>query len=292
MFYRNLVIGQYATLRPAGLTQIICVSETLTLNGVIDASGSGAAGGVGAKAAGVGGGNGGAGGGGIIIIAKRVVGSGAIYANGLDGENAFGGHVPTPTSGTPGTNGVFRGLTLGGGGAGTAHISGGAGGSNPKSIRFLLLHDDWFFVSPESYGAGGGGGGSDGSTTANAGSAGGGGGSGVWGRGGKGADNPTNVSSDVGSSGGGGGGGGYVAILSKSAVPALTIQAKGGRGGNGLGDGTGGGGGGGGLVVIIAPESNAVIDVSGGAGGVGSANGESGEDGLALFIPVDPFEVI
>jgi hypothetical protein len=290
MFYRNLVIGRHATLRPTDPVQVICVSETLRLDGVIDASGRGGAGGAGAKITG-GGGNGGAGGGGLVIIANRITGTGSILANGLDGENAHGGHIP-PANGHPGTSGLFRGISLGAGGGGTGHIAGGAGGVNPKNIRFLLLHDDFFFKEIDGYGAGGGGGGSDGSTSANAGSGGGGGGAGVWGSGGRGADNPTNVASDVGSSGGGGGGGGLVVIMSRSPVPQLTIRARGGRGGNGLSDGTGGGGGGGGLIVIIVPEDYSTKDVSGGAGGAGSASGERGEDGLVLFIPVDPFEVI
>jgi len=129
MFYRNLVIGSLATLRPpAGYrVQILCVSDTLQLGGVIDVSGFGGAGG---------GGVGGAGGGGVILVARKIVGTGRVLANGLNGRTST-------TTGTGGS-GAFKSIIIpggssdpGGGGAGVWGSGGngyyGGGGSKPKT---------------------------------------------------------------------------------------------------------------------------------------------------------------
>ena len=270
MFYRNLVIGSYAILKPpsGARVQVLCVSDTLKLDGVIYVSGLGAPGG----SAG-GGGVGGAGGGGVIVVARKIDGSGMILANGLKG----GDGVSTGSAGTSGSSGVYKGVSIPAGAGGCASYNGGGGGSgiwgsggnggynavgngcaggrNPKDIRFIVLDSDIYY---DGY-AGGGGAGFESSITQSA--------------------------------GGGGGGGGLIIIISDNPVPSITLQARGGDGGKSysvtLG---GGGGGGGGLIIVVAPDDNSIKDVSGGAGG--SPYGASGEAGLALFIQAYPYEVI
>jgi hypothetical protein len=88
-----------------------------------------------------------------------------------------------------------------------------------------------------------------------------------------------------GTGGGGGAGGGFVDITSKSDIRILgTIDASGGRGGNGAagfesGGGGGGGGSGGGVRLLtpgmIVVDSSTVINVGGGAAGSGAAGGNT-----------------
>jgi hypothetical protein len=270
MFYRNLVIGSLATLRPptGARVQVLCVSDTLQLDGVIDVSGLGAPGG-----SATGGGVGGAGGGGVIVVTRNIVGSGRIQANGLKG----GDGVSTGTAGTSGSSGAYKGISIpggvggcgvnyGGGGGSGIWGSGGnggysgvgngcAGGRNPKDIRFVVLDHDIYY---DGY-AGGGGAGHESSTFQNA--------------------------------GGGGGGGGLIIVISDNPVPGITLQARGGDGGRSYFTTLGGGGGGGcGLIIVVAPGDSSTKDVSGGAGG--APYGASGEAGLALYIPVYAYEVI
>jgi len=275
MFYRNLVIGPRATLMPpiGARVQILCVSNTLQLDGTIDVSGCGGPGGTNPG----GGGAGGAGGGGIIIIARKIVGSGRVLANGLNGGN---GSYVGDSAGGSGGSGVYRSISIpggsgvpayriggGGGGAGVwgsggpGGTGGGPGGINPKEARFLDVSTDLIF---DGYAGGGGAGGAYG---------------GVAG-------------------GGGGGGGGLIVIISENPIPGITLQAKGGNGGIGTGGSYagGGGGGGGGLIIIVAPGDNSIKSVDGGAGGAGGgasgSAGSTGEPGLVSFIPAYPHEVI
>jgi hypothetical protein len=278
MFYRNLVIGSLATLKPPSgqRVQILCVSGTLQLDGVIDVSGLGGAGGAGAA----GGGGGGAGGGGIIVIARRIIRSGEILANGLRGANAS---APSGgAGGSAGSSGAYRGYTIsagaggsyciasttgsGGGGAGVWGNGGrgpcgccGSGGTSSKHISFLIPDIDIpTFIPSDGYGAGGGGGGGD-----------------------------TTYFTVAG--GGGGGGGGLIVVMSNDVIPGITLSARGGDGGNTYNYVSYGGGGGGGLIIVVAPADNSVKDVSGGATGGG---GTPGETGLIRFISAYAYEVI
>jgi hypothetical protein len=276
MFYRRLVIGSLATLRPpSGVrVQILCISDTLQLDGVIDVSGLGGAGGAGAS----GGGAGGAGGGGVIVIARRIVGTGRILANGLRGVDA---RAPSGgAGGSSGSSGVYRGYTIsaggaycsgsptggGGGGAGVWGNGGrgpcgccGSGGVSPKHVSFLIPDIDIpSFIPSDGYGAGGGGGGGD------------------------------TVYFPV-AGGGGGGGGGLIVVMSDNPIPAITLSARGGDGGNTYGYSSHGGGGGGGFIIIVAPGDSSSKDVSGGATGGG---GTPGEPGLIRFIQASAYEVI
>jgi hypothetical protein len=252
MFYYNLTIGSYATLKPyaSRMLQIIIVSGTLQLDGVIDASGYGASGY----------GAGGAGGGGILIIANKILGSGSIKANGLNG-------------------GVRSDYYYSGGGGGGAGIWGngnygslGGGGSSPKSTIFLtptLFEEIIIRGIYDGYGAGGGEHGAGGNVSFKNLTISGG------------VGNNTSSSSSTNNQYGGGGGGGLIMILSANPIPALTIQANGGNGYPSYG-----GGGGGGLIIIVAPGDSSTKSVAGGSGYA------SGESGLILTYNIIPFELI
>jgi hypothetical protein len=265
MFYRNLVIGSLATLRPpSGVRiQILCVSDTLQLYGVIDVSGLGAPGGAGGGR----GGSGGSGGGGIVVIARMIIGTGRILANGAPGANG-GSASAISVTGSAGNPGAFKSISIGAGGGGDGRGGGGgagiwgnggaggsgAGGISPKDARFLLLDSDFY---TDGYGAGGGGGG----------------------------ESVTPISY---TGGGGGGGGGLLVVMSDNPIPGITLQANGGAGGAGTYLG-GGGGGGGGLIIVIAPGDSSTKTASGGAG---SGSGATGEPGLVLSIPASIYEVV
>ncbi|MHC1600100.1 MAG: hypothetical protein ACXQS5_04685 [Candidatus Methanospirareceae archaeon] len=257
MYYNNLTIGSLATLKPPyGYTQIIGVRGTLTLDGAIDVSER-----VTAQGAG------GHGGGGVIIVANEIVGTGTIRANGGNGRTASDGY----TGAREGGGGA--GCWGNGGNAEGAGESGGRGGVNPKSPVFLLgdiLEHVLFYC--DGYGAAGGDTKNKYRNTSGS----------LAGISIQGGESPYSSGSDK--IGGGGGGGGFILIVSLSGVPGLTLEAKG-----GAGAGDGGGGGGGGLIIIIAPSDSSTKDVSGGAG---TTHGAAGEDGLTLFIPADPREVI
>jgi hypothetical protein len=256
MFYRNLTIGSYATLKPykAKRLQIIIVSGTLQLDGVIDASGYG--------------GNpsdiGGAGGGGVLIIANKILGSGSIKANGING-GTYNPYYYSASGG--GGAGVW-----GNGSSGNPSYNYGAGGVSPKTFFLTPIIFIEAVIRGIQDGYGGGGGGRT--------------------NGGNGSFKNITIGGGAGYLSppdtynthpiyGGGGGGGLIAILSANPIPALTLQANGGNGYS-----TYSGAGGGGLILIIAPGDSSTKSVAGGSGYA------SGESGLILTYKMIPFEVI
>lgn len=111
------------------------------------------------------------------------------------------------------------------------------------------------------------------------------------------ADGGTTTGASLNAGAGGGGGGGTIAISLRSysqilSESALTLSAKGGKGGDNAGSFGEGGGGGGGLITTsnITLPSNILKNVSGGApgtrtGGATAGGGASGEN-ITTFVPV------
>jgi hypothetical protein len=253
--YDNLTIDAGATLIGVPNTTLIYVKGTLTLNGTISATGKGGAGGNASNYAGAGGNAGGV----LIVMAKKIIGTGSIRANGTNGGNTAAGSA-SGTGQTNGTAGKFRDAA--------AQKSMAA-----LTVEYCLLSD-----------IGGGGGQSgrtdDASTYLGAGGI---GGDGVIGAGG-GAQSgtvPGNTSSP-----GGGGGGGAVVIISDEPIPALTLQAIGGNAGSIVSQiyANAAGGGGGGLISILAPSTSATTSVVGGTGGAAGHNGSPGGNGTAGLV--------
>lgn len=285
MYYNNLTIDTGATLYTPGSFGVVCVAGTLTLNGSISATGKGAP----ARSGSNGGGDSGAGGGVLIVIANRITGAGTIEANGTNGTD--GSSVTGSGNQVSGIDACFAGFVVNGA---TNHNKGTVNGNAYKFFEYISPIND---IAPANYmgGASGSSGQADNTDTYHG--YGGGGGAGVVGDGGDGGRSYA-IPDHLASGGGGGGGGGAVLLFSANAVPAITVTAKGGNGGNGWldGAGNGGGGGGGGLVVITAPSSSATVDVSPGDGGIGPdaamygdanyCNGDSGDAGVSMFFKI------
>ena len=282
--YENLTINSGVTLTVLNkCPTIIIVKNTLTLNGNISAVGKGAAGGIGTL---YGTNDGGSGGGLVFILAKKIVGTGAIDASGEEGG------TPTQTnpdgSSTTPENGSIGGIVLNGGG-----VPDKGEISSPATAIALGAGYCCPLLASDIGGAGGSYSSLDRSSPYNLGD-GGGGGAGCGGSGGDGGSGGK-VNDGYLLPGGGGGGGGGIILITPSAVPSLQLSAKGGNGGGGYYGSTtdhgghGGGGGGGGLITILAPSSSATVNVSGGAGGpIGSGSGtckpgNPGEAGVAQF---------
>lgn len=272
-FYRNLTIPVGYTFNANNSNNLIFVSGTLTLNGTIVATNGGAGGGV---SAGGGGhttpGSGGQGAGNVTLIANKIVGSGTIDVSGNPGTDAVAGtgNNISYSSGYSGTGGSFMGVSFNGGNGCTTN--------NSTFGTSVAGHDpspnvNNFLISQQTIsGAGGSGGGGGDVTTANTPYISGGGGGGCYGSGGNGAYDSTNSYNYLGNPGtaGGGGGGsaGCILLESFNSVPAITLKANGGKGGNGTsGQGFGGGGGGGGFIMVMAPSSSASMQANGGAAG-------------------------
>lgn len=251
--YNNLTINAGITLTCTVGTTLIYVKGTLNLLGTIDATGKGTtAGAVSAPA-----GSGGDGGGVIILIANKIIGNGAIKANGINGFNSSGTAPTSTAGGTSGAIGTFR------------------GNITPKT-KAALTPDKCLLT--DTGGQGGQAGYKDDASGYNG--TGGSGGAGVIGSGGAGQNA---VSGGSNGSPGGGGGGGAIVIISVEAIPTLTIQAMGGNAGALVSspNGNAAGGGGGGLVSIFAPASTSTPVVTGGSGGAAGYNGVNGVNGSA-----------
>jgi hypothetical protein len=269
--YHDLTVNSGVTLTCTSGTTILIVLGTLALNGIINASEKGGAGGAGVSTYD---GAGGIGGGIIYLFVNKITGTGFIKANGGVGES--------PTT-------EYSGTSSGGGrNAGTAgsfiNNSVPAGSRAHKTSLISFLN----FEISSIGGSGGYSGEHDGDGT-NASVAN--GGNGVYASGGGSAE--LTASGDF-SGAGGGGGGGAVIIVSTSGIPTITIEAKGGDAGScaGMVDSVGGSGGGGGLISLSAPASAAITSASGGAGGIngtfyGNSVNASGSAGLVEFYTLD-----
>ena len=279
--YNNLHINPSVTLS-AGVsgTTIIGVKGTLNLEGNISAGGLTAGG----KNGGTGNnGTGGLGRSSIIIIASAIIGNGTIVA---DGGSGASGVVPTTSAiGAAGQQSIFMGQTNFPGIGGSFAVAGTSASSSGVDI-------DWLTAGIGRLGfldgaaSGGGGAGSPASTpqTIIGGGSGGSGVAGDSGSGGIGGPSPT-----TGAGGAGGGGAGAIIIYCKTAIPAISVFARGGPGGNATGaGGGGGGGGGGGFVLILAPSSSATMSAAGGSGGnstgTGNVPGSPGINGVTRFV--------
>ena len=265
--YNNLTINACRTLEMDS-DALIHVTCTLTLNGTLSIIGKGgAAGAGGGPGPSAYAGDGGTGGGLIRVYARTITGTGTISVDGGSGEcsgctvgngNGDSGGVADLDGVTIGSSGgagaamcPFRG---GGGGGAGAYGDGGDGGGPVGGGSGMCGNNTKKYLS-HTFGAGGGGG----SLT-------------TW-------PGPA-------SGGGGGGGGGQIVLITDANLPAITITANGGAGGNGAkNNGEGGGGGGGGYVLIITKDttSSATITVAGGAGGSGTGSGAAGSAGSAGF---------
>lgn len=293
-------------------TIIVKVSGTLditsTLNLNVDAEGSPGGGGVG------GGGSGGSGGdsrGIVVIMAKKITGTGTITSTGDNGSNGSNGVCSAScTAGTAGCDGspvtkwdLYQVSATGGeGGAGVSSanrgVSGGTCfatlGSIPKllgAIPYLISGNPSGGGSGSSTGCcSGGGGGAGGASTSNFIVPGPG-----QGNGGQGSSPPFFVNACNGGGGGGGGNSAFLMIITNS-ISAVNITLTGGDGGNGGNggntNGEGGGGGGGGNVafILVADADNTNDTLTAGSGGTGGSgvglgsSGSAGDDGATRKI--------
>jgi len=288
--YNNLTIDS-GTVLTANNNTIISVKNTLTLNGTISVSGKGQTGGT------LIGTSGGAGGGSLIILANNIVGNGAIKADGIDGDD---GVIPTEGARSynqAGSIGSFYGFSHSTFNTGGTYATGPCEGNETDDRIASLFKALYFFDildSAANKGASGGCSGCYAYDYSVTGGPGGGGGAGAAGNGGDCDQTNTTYSTSTGCSGSGGGGGGSIILVSLNAVPAITVSAKGGNGGDavrsaGSAPFGGGGGGGGGIVVIVAPSSSANINVAGGDPGTGIGSGvtsAAGEAGISVFLPI------
>lgn len=274
MYYHNLTIpaGYIFNVKGSGIN-VICVSGTLTLNGKISADGVIAGGSAGTEYAQ--GGAGGKGGGILFVLANTISGNGVISASGAAGGNGITGSTPGSNyaDGANGTNGSFLGQSIAAGGGGNHTTSPGTA-TAPTNLAQLIdyLVTNMISGSTSDLGAAGGGGGTtDGISSYYYSS--GAGGAGLIGNGGNGATNNSVSWGNDGTfaTGGGGGGGGLAAVYSPNLIPAITIQANGGNGGNSATKGYGGGGGGAGYALTIAPSSSATLQAIGGTAGTSAS---------------------
>lgn len=320
MMAKNITIGANATVQTSYATQtnyayngsgyasdttLLIVCDTLTLNGVINASGSSNTGLLNYS------GMGGNGGGGVIIIARQIIGTGTVKVNGGNGVNASttapGGSNQYNNSAMPVT---LNGLGWGGGGTYGLYTTnaGVPGGVANKSIEVPLRFPVWIeqvlrtatiYTTQNNEGMSltniliNGATGGVGSYALGS----------YWAIGGSGGAAPYNnytygftggqgaipSATGTGNAGGGGGGGGALFILSESPIPALTLQANGGNGGNaGNGNAGGGGGGQGGYIGLWTPSSSATTSVTGGTAGTSlgtmASNSAAGSNGLVDII--------
>lgn len=285
-------IGQNAEIQiPAITTLAIIACNELVLNGkitVVPQSNGGTC----ASGGGKGGGSGGC----LLLMANNITGNGIISANGGNGENGS-----SPSDNAIGLNGKSLYIfgysvpnTAGNGASYSSSSGSNNGGTKNLEIinifsRFLLnliptpRPNSNEYPSNVIYPASGGAGATDSSTSSFYGH-GGGGGASFFANGGNGG--VISTTGYTGSGGGGGGGGGLIIITSQNPVPNISIQAKGGNGGNAFSGGGGGGGGGGGLIMIYSPSCYATYNVTGGSGGSGYSNGNNGENGRFIHIPV------
>jgi hypothetical protein len=292
--FRNLTINSGITLTLDGQPSVI-IAKSITNNGTITKTATGASGGTAPDGAG----SGGSGGGELIILTDILNNYSTINANGnkgadgstttqsLGGNSGSSGNLIVIGTDTPGTGGNGAGTHGGsgnrnGGGGGACaseYVYGGAGGGSSTTTytdAASLATDieksciDWYIINvisktptttksfPNAYGSGGGGGAEyDG----------------------------------VGTGGGGGGGGGEIIALVNSLNNTGTISANGGSGGNGGTEGgsdSGGGGGGGGIVYVLYKSYTnlGTIQSNGGSGGTGDLNGSNGNAGTARAIAV------
>jgi hypothetical protein len=315
--YQNLTVQSGNTLTVPHRS-VILVSDTLTVEGVIEVS-AGAAGGAGDDGnhdTDIGaGGDGGSAGGSLHIIAFTTAGSGTVRANGTaggaGGDTTGNDDSGNDKDGTGGNNGtalevIHESPTVStpASGGGGQHDAAGVGGAGVASIRknALDLYTENRLISgshvnrlpiQEALAGSGGGGGSgavDGSNSNSGGSGGGGAGGALGGASGDGGGgvNGTNDSTREGAGGGGGGGaGGLIAIVSENLGSNITYEATGGNGGDGGGDdvggdhgnGGGGGGGGSGGLVMAFTDVQPTVNLTGGTGGTGGSAGTNGNDG-------------
>lgn len=202
MYYNNLTIDSGVTLNPNGY--IICVKDTLTINGTIARNGN----------------NGGCPSGGAALATNTIGGSGA-------GGN--GGALSS--SGCSGQNGYYGGA--GGKGQDETYHAGGAGGSSPMcSIGNPVI------LLPTNVGGAGGGGGGGGTSRQGAGGGSGGGviciyaknivfNGTIEAKGGNGG-----IPNGCGHAGGGGGGG-YILLIYSSKTGSGSYDVSGGAAGGG-----------------------------------------------------------
>ena len=268
--YRNLTINAGIILE-GNSGMVIRVSETLTFGSgtsQIHCNGKGGAGGTNGGGTG---GVGGAGGGDLRVYAVTISGIGIISADGIDGGDATSSS--SNTTGGNGGDGTNDGTTVantgGTGGAATWSVTGmggagdGDGGHASRSVSCAQDTDDmlgrtgYTVVKDLFYGlttgGGGGGGGSDNGNCATM------------------------------AAGGGAGAGGYVKVICFNTIPAMTIRADGGDGGDGFAAGsTGGGAGGGGSVLVVAGSTDSSTKTA--AVGVnGAGNGRSAGSAGTVF---------
>lgn len=241
--YNNLTInsGVYLT---GNSPLIIRVSGVLTFasgTSIIKADGKGGAGGVNAD-----GGSGGNGGGQVSIFANTISGTGKVSSNGTDGGDVSG-NAAGETASVAGTGGYMAGSVNSasggsagldvndnrGGGGGAMAGNGGNGDTASGGTAHTTLPSNTLEARYD-----GGGGGS------------------AYHRG------------AVKKGGGGAGSGGFVRIYSVNNIPAVTLEAIGGIGGDS--DTCAGGGGSGGIIwVFTLGTDSSTKSVTGGAAGTG-----------------------
>ncbi len=258
--YNNLTINSGVSLT-GNSGMIIKIKGVLTFGSstsTINVNGKGGAGGANSSISAL---NGGSGGGMLFVYANTISGTGKIQANGDNGATYTSPGVTT--SGANGTDGYndgsvatnSKGLTTPGGkGGGASSGNGGDGGGNATGTAgtgFTTIKTQYVSTT---YGAGGAGGSSDYTSGS------------IW--------------TVMGS---GGGGGGYLLVMVFDPSTAITLEAKGGNGGNGAqqtGAGYGAGAGGGGTVILIhSKTNNTSISVAGGTGGISSSYSGPADDG-------------
>jgi hypothetical protein len=260
--YNNLTINASQTLSYNGANQtnaIIRVKGTLTVNGILSATGKGRAGGAGG--------------------ATQTTNSGGGFT-GTVGLQSWGADLTSGNSGAGGNGGT--GHVAGGVGGGAAGISGVSGDLRIVADTRFNDANEILRAQPQIYGAGGsgGGGGSGGVGTSGYSSGGDGGAGGSGGNGGGTllvfAKNITIASGGIIESNGAAGGNGAAGTIGNGSSSA---DAGGGGGG-----GSGGGGSGGFVgVVYKSLTNNGNINANGGATGTAGAGGaaEAGGNGAA-----------
>jgi len=260
----------------------------------------------------------------LIIMAKKIAGTGTIVnTTALSGGNGGAGTGDgTGNNGTKGFSGCpevstiwycCRSATGGFGsvsGGGIANSGGNGGGENICTVDGLICFHR-IISSHVTSGAGGGGGGQNGSPTSDPeGSTGGGGGGTPIARGGNGGQGGAICNSRAGMGGGGGGGTAASLILISCCISAINVTLTGGDGGNGgagfissgcAAPGSGGGGGGSVSILNISPAAlTGSICLTAGCGGCLGAGincccftqATNGDNGTTknLFIDINKFK--
>jgi hypothetical protein len=273
---KNLTISAGATLRmPSNGNLSFVFADVLTINGTLQTDLN--------TTTGQYGGTSGAGAGNMFIFARQIVGTGTIEGSGGNAvastSNPSSGNA---VNGADGANGQYLSSTTAtmqgrGGGYSSGGGSGGTKAITVSSSNLFYMFPHWLTQILDNYKIRAGSGGTGAANNSGgAYSAGAGGGASFIANG---APAATGGIGQTGTGGHGGGGGGLIYIASESAIPALTINAKGGNGSAGYSNGQSGGGGGGGLIAILAPATSATSTVTAGTGGTTSA-----ENGIYVFL--------